>query len=461
MTTTDRLARPAATQRSPGESARDIAPPAASLTGSVMTPAQVLALQRTVGNAAVQRVLARQPQPPGQGHTYKPNAHKALDDLGPKLEDMVAADRRWLSGNYIDYYGRVSQNPRLSWTEDVAYGALSNTLGNAASFSVQTFLERGARKAGAAATGAAIGGAVGNLPGAVLGFVLGVVIETAVGFLLDRITNKASAEDKAAADASSRTADLIANQEKALDAHEDRGKQAARQRISAARAKLDATKDHKVVEAIWADAVESAKSAKKPSRDDRGLMETLLKDWVREHAGDEEDANKETSEAQWESARERAFGKGDSLDNHPEIFAYQSRLHWRGLGLSPDWGTGMVRSVNHLLDVQGMLKRIGFDVQVIKRVFDGESYEFTRTSNPNALIALLERHVRPLSDAGKAAIQKNRFTLKVEMDLEEDDGAVYVDHWRYRFTFTDGDDEWWWKQYISRDPSVKFEVSPD
>ena len=59
----------------------------------------------------------------------------------------------------------------------------------------------------------------------------------------------------------------------------------------------------------------------------------MLHDWVLEHAGDEEDANKNTSEAQWESALEKSFGKGtDQLENKKDVWAYQTRGEWTEAG---------------------------------------------------------------------------------------------------------------------------------
>jgi hypothetical protein len=310
-----------------------------------------------------------------------------------------------------------------------------------------------------------VGAAVGNVPGAIVGFILGVLIETAVGFILDRITGQASSEDQAAADAATRAGALIQTQEKALDAHEDKGRAEAKKQADALRTRVDAAAAPEQVYEIQRDAFESGKEAdKQPSRDDRGLATRMLKEWVLEHAGDEEDANKETSEAQWEAGRTRIFGKGDSLDGHPEIFAYQSRAHWSGLGFD-----GVTAAAD-------MIKQAGAAGATVKQVmsdWDGKQVEFKSTTRPDALIAMIERAHKPMTEEGKKAIRENRFRLQAKLSLDDADDAVYVDEWEYELTFVGPDALWWERQrrysrgarireaFEEDDRTVDFVISPD
>ena len=66
-------------------------------------------------------------------------------------------------------------------------------------------------------------------PGAVIGFVVGVLIETAVGLIYDAV--RPSSEERAAADASKRTAALIENSEQALQAHETAAIEKGREKV--------------------------------------------------------------------------------------------------------------------------------------------------------------------------------------------------------------------------------------
>jgi hypothetical protein len=238
-------------------------------------------------------------------------AERALVEVERAAVDFAIGLRRWLSANWIEFFRYISGNPRLSWTRDILDGVLSNTLGNAIAEGAEFIGKRGVARFAGAATGTTVGAFVAGPPGAIAGFVVGVLIETAVGLIYDAING--SPEESAAAEASRRTGSLIEHREQALQAQEQDGIAAARELIDEARQRLETASDAAEIEGIRATADAEARDFRLniPNLADLGLATRMLREWVLEHAGDEEDADRETSEPEWEAARTRAFGEGD------------------------------------------------------------------------------------------------------------------------------------------------------
>ena len=233
--------------RSPGE--RDVTPPQA---GAEQQSARDLA--STIGNRAFTTSVAarqaaggapdeqitRELSPAARGQiARKPDderltrdkdaAKEMLVELRDSTADFARAERRWLSANWVKFFGLTSSNPSLGLGKDVMEGLVSNTLGNAiADGAGWVFGKLAARGAGVAA-GTAAGGMIAGPPGAVIGFVVGVLIETTVGLIYDAI--RPSSEERAAADASKRTAALIENSEQALQAHETAAIEKGREKV--------------------------------------------------------------------------------------------------------------------------------------------------------------------------------------------------------------------------------------
>ncbi|MER6167975.1 DUF4157 domain-containing protein [Streptomyces violaceorubidus] len=107
--------------------------PTAAVSGAPMTPATVTALQRSVGNAAVQRVVARDAHQhgPGCGHTvqhrFDPDSHQhgagcghdGIDDRSPEgqhqlLQEAKESSSSSLPGAFLDKAVPFYQNPALA-----------------------------------------------------------------------------------------------------------------------------------------------------------------------------------------------------------------------------------------------------------------------------------------------------------------------------------------------------------
>ncbi|MGW2297593.1 eCIS core domain-containing protein [Streptomyces violaceorubidus] len=107
--------------------------PTAAVSGAPMTPATVTALQRSVGNAAVQRVVAGDAHQhgPGCGHTvqrrFDPDSHQhgagcghdGIDDRSPEgqhqlLQEAKESSSSSLPGAFLDKAVPFYQNPALA-----------------------------------------------------------------------------------------------------------------------------------------------------------------------------------------------------------------------------------------------------------------------------------------------------------------------------------------------------------
>lgn len=385
--------------------------------------------------------------------------------------DFANADRRWEESNFIDYLTKTSSNPRLSWGHSTAFGIFAEALSSAAGTGVMKYLRhRSAKAAAAGATGAAVGAAIGNAPGAAAGFVIGVLVEYAVTFLLDHLTGKSDLEARAAAAAVAANNKLIQAQLTKLDEKQTAENNATRAAANHLTARVDKTSDPKELGSIADDVEESAASAGTgPSVSDRSLMTKFLKAWVLQHAGDEDEANTETSDDQWTEARTIAFGKGRSLDNHPEIFAHQTLAHWEDLGLP-----GIAHAQPMIKEAEAAGSN-GADSMM--KAYDDKTFTFTNgTKKPDAFIKFVEKgEGRRLTDEGKQAIRENRFKLTATFDLHEYKGAVYIDNWEYELKLIGPSMTQWWEMAKSgrsatagainssesRESTVEFDVNPD
>ena len=459
------------------ERAAEILSQPASGTESASTLPPV---QSRIGNSLIQRQPPPQATTPGpvQAPTLaKSSAQDGLLRWQSKALEFIEGTRAWLSNNWDAYLGFTSQNPRLGWQEGFTYTMVSNAFGNAlgevGNKLLTTTIKRGAVKASVGALGAAVGTAVAPGVGTAIGFAVGVLIESIAGAIFDWITGKAEV-DEAAAQASRRTAQLSEAKSIKFD-QQAKAATVEVQRIFAQRqTSLTATTSQGTVDDINRQVADEIALIKNPPpSDDRSLYKMMIHDWVLEHAGDEEEANKATSEAQWQGAlsaakdptgvnRERkAMGlpalpqtlpKGEDLDNHPEIFAYQTRGHWLGAGL-PGFAAAS-EMIEKVKQIQGEARD---PAQAVMGYFDDKRFEFHSTTSSQLLIRFLKQELPsllPLSEEGKFCIEKNQFILTCTLDLSSGDGSVYVNEWEYTLTFT-------CELPLLQIGKASFDVSPD
>jgi len=394
---------------------------------------------------AVLPAPVQQIQREGEGQLDKTKAQDALLEWQEIAHQFIDGNRAWLSANWIEYLGRTSQNPRLAWSDATTASFMSNALGNLVTELGQKLIKKGS----AAAAGAMVGTAAAPGVGTVIGFAVGVLIESIASSIFETISGKTAAEE-AASDASRRTAKLILGQVSAFETEASAARSQLQKAFKAIQKNLtNATTQEQVDQILnWAVAEKSV-TATSPTADDRSLFQAMLKDWVLEHAGDEEDANANTSETDWERARTEVFGEGDSLDGHPEIFAYQSRSHWDSVGLP---GTVTANQmIEKVKQIQGDKPQDA--AEVVTGYYDGKTYLIESAADPERLIGLIDEE-EGLLEEGKECIRKNQFTMYCTLDLSEADGAVYVNEWEYEVNLT-GDLPF----YASN--SGSFDISPD
>jgi hypothetical protein len=449
---------------------------APGLTGSRALLDEINALNKRMGHDPLMpygTTTATSGQEATAEQEGKKKAREAITGFERGFTDFAKAERRWEESNFIDYLTKTSSNPRLSWGNSTAFGIFAEALSSAAGTGLVKYLRhRSAKAAAAGGAGAAVGGAIGNAPGAAAGFVIGVLVEYAVTFLLDHLTGKSDIEARAAAAAVTQNNKLIQTQLAKLDEKETEANKATRAAVDHLSKRVDAATatDAPELQAIHADVTESTKSVgNPPAVSDRALMNRFLKAWVLQHAGDENEADTETSDDQWTDARTIAFGKGRSLDNHPEIFAHQTLGHWEGLGLP---GIAMTQSMIKEAEAAGAN---GGDRMM--DAYDDRTFEFTKgTRNPDAFIRFVEKgERRKLTDEGKQAIREGRFKLTAKFDLHQYKGAVYIDNWEYELTLIGPSMTQWWEMAKSgrtmgagainsaksRESTVEFDVNPD
>jgi hypothetical protein len=436
---------------------------------------QMLALQTSAGNAAACRAVAgdralsrtsaswlmRDISAPPDEASARKRAEELISEFERNATDFQSAQKDWQMANYIDFLTQTSSNPSVSWGNSTAFGLFAEALSSAAGISVLKYMDHGMKKP----VGPIVGGAL--VRGAAAGFVLGVLVEYGVTFLLDKLTGKSDAEARAVAQAVAANNKLIQTQLVHLKTAETAAKATIRSTADRLKAELAATTDTEAIYAIQREAWESANALRKTVHEDRSLLRAMLREWVLEHAGDENESNTETSEDQWKDARTAAFGKGRSLDQHPEIFAYQARNHWDGIGLAgADLAAPMIK------DAEAAGAK-GAD-QVIKR-WDGKTFAFARTQKPEAFAAMLQTHAdRIPTDDTKAALKEGRFKLVAKLDLHEYHGAVYVDNFDYTLNLQGPSDTKWWSVGTGRSPAsgailankarkseIDFSVNPD
>jgi len=434
---------------------------------------------RWSGNALVQRAPPGKkmpaPSPPSSIATEsvkKGEAQDAILKWKNKHLTFIDGTRAWLSGNWQTFLGFTSGNPLLGWHEGVLYNVASNTIGNLLSKVPEEFAKKGASKLAFGLSGAAMGSLLPGV-GTVVGFVVGVLVETAIGMIFDFISGKKKLGE-VAAKASRMTAAQIEAKSMSFSKEAKKGFNKINNFFDGIQRNLTSITSQDRVDKIRDWALADMKNIKQsPPLSDRSLFQGMIHDWILEHAGDEEDPGKLTPEAQWREAlkagknpekvneERRKYGlpplpqalkKGSDLDNHPEIFAYQTRGHWLNYGLP-----GMKEANKMIEKVKYLQKGAEDPAATVKGYFDNKSFTFIKWErSPQLVIRLINKEAFgfKLFDEQKLNIEKDEFILKCTLDLSTADGSVYVDEWEYYIKFTGG-----LPFYLSK--STKFNVSPD
>ena len=371
-------------------------------------------------------------------------AQRVLNEWNNDSLETIEAVRRWTTNNWIAFVGATSQNPRLSWDAAFFDQAASNLVGNLLTALGENLIKKGS----AAIAGALIGSFAGPV-GTVIGFVIGLLVETIASVVYSYIFDDSAEKiDKAGRDASERTGKQAEAKHEEFSAAADAGRTQQRKAFDAVQQNLAETNSNAKVDAIGEELQRDKPAVAGPkNHSDRSLYTTMLHDWVLEHAGDEEDANKNTSEAQWESAREKSFGKGQ-LENKKDVWAYQTRAEWTEAGFD---ATSVRNTTSWFINTSNQK---GVDPE---DEYHGRVYTMPVVTSPEALFNYLVRNKAAIAQEDYDYIKQDpakNVKARCELDLTTSDGTTYVDEWNWTIELLGRPARW-------RTKHVTFDVEPD
>jgi hypothetical protein len=348
--------------------------------------------------------------------------------------DRVEGYRAYLSANWNSYLHSTGGNYALSWGDNQAWNVISNLAGTAAGLLAPV------------AVGAIIGSSVAPGIGTAIGAIVGFVVSTVIAIIVTALGNK-----EAMATVDKTLKDVGGQMQSKLN---EFNTQAATGRGNASKIRdfiiTSATNPEHEAEDVkaWSDFVDGEKKILDGSPSPKGtaLCDAMMKEWVLQHAGDEEDQNKETNETSWDTAREKYFG-GD-LDGIPNLFVKQTKYEWSKIGIAHQPYTDAAEA--YIKD-----KKLNADDACKK--YNGFTMYAYSTSNTEGFLNYITKNLPwylELAEEGKQKIKKGEFKLKAGLDLTTADGTCYVNKWNYYFELT-GELSW----YLIR--SSSFSVSPD
>jgi hypothetical protein len=344
----------------------------------------------------------------------------------------------------------------LSWTEGTFDSVISNAIGNFLTAVGENLIKKGS----AAAAGALVGTAMAPGVGTVIGFIVGVLVETVVGELYSWLTGGKKEKDRAAAEAAFRAGDLIQKQHNAFTDNAEASKAEVRATSTVWQEKVKSATTTSEVTAVEKAATDEAKATNKPvPKDNLALAEQMMRDWVLQHAGDEDDENAETSEAQYEKTKQRVGMEGE-LKNQPDLFVHQSEYHLRAMGWSEDQIVGAKKQMHDRVQQTGHPE----DEVATLSAADSMKITFTGPEFPDAFIAMLEKHSAfTVNDDGRAGAKDKQLVATLTLDLDSSDkGTVFIDEFEWSLRFADG--RYGFVFHHKKPPrknSVPLYVSPD
>ena len=334
-----------------------------------------------------------------------------------KVSDFTLNLARWKSRNWTKYIGATGGNYYVAWTEGQFTNAVTSLIG--------AVVGTGLTMAATAGIGALIGTAVAPGIGTVVGAAVGFLVSLIIGGIMTALGNDAS---MATVDATLRqAASEIVETTDQFGGQYDSTVQGVRSERDSAVAGVEAAQSTEALAQweTWVDGETALVQTPVPVTDET-LYQGLLADWVLQHAGDEEDQNKETNSASYDKNREAVFGVAAN-DNlvRKDLFAHQAKYEWGRLGVV-DGGAG------RLLANEARIRGRSMSAAAIDNKYSGETFTFRGTNNADATIAKIEDDFGgEMAPQAHQQIRDNDFTLTCTLDLTNWDGSVYVDHFNY------------------------------
>ena len=403
-------------------------------------PAAVLALQRSAGNQAVQRMLLRQTPEAGPAAAVDPwPAIKAIDAWRARADAALDATTAWETANWIAYLGRTSSDPVLSLADSELAGVMSNTIGNVLTEVGKSQIEAGS-KLTASALGALIGTAAEPVGGTAIGFVVGVVIESVASYMFETVTGKRDAGETAT-EAEERVTQVILKQHTLLTVQHALAAAELETLVATAHDRAEQAQSQAEIDALvrWT-AAEDAKTKTAPAvGPPYPLASELLRVWALEHAGDLSSARPGTDSTQHESAVAETL---NGLEAQPSLFVYQTRAEWERAGLDHRTSSEALMS-----DADALIAQVGTPLtgttavpavvgaaDAVQAAHQGQEFEFTRFRDPDAVRWYIVGH-----DSGDfdkdwllEKLEQGKVRLYCTLDIVSASDSAYIGEWRWR-----------------------------
>jgi hypothetical protein len=293
-----------------------------------------------------------------------------------KANQCVLGSCAWYSDNIGHFLSLTSSNPRLSWTDGPLFGALATVTGMAIKAGTSAFVTAG--------LGATIGSAAGP-PGAIAG----AIIATVAKMITSEILASIKGPSKVGADHAAGAGQAVNASAQRFFQQAAEGQQLVSAMSQTAQKNLDAATQGDVVQRIRAWAIAEHASANPPPKGDRSLFERMYSDWLLEHTssnrlGPALTPGSGVDQAQWSNARRDAKPiDGKPIEDHLDLFAYQTRGFLARMGLSTTVADDMIAAARGATpeNAGALMKR-----------FDGKPLVF-RTGDPGILLGFLGKYI--------------------------------------------------------------------
>lgn len=164
-----------------------------------------------------------------------------------------------------------------------------------------------------------------------------------------------------------------------------------------------------------------------PQLDPMALADDLRNEWLLQHAGDEEDANAETSEYAYAKTR-TAAKKADEIQGNKKLFVHQCKYAWGRLGVDLD------EPVAQLTKAVGAVESL--EAAAVAGALTGLRVPLRGVAHPAVFAQNLPApggmplREQVTEDLEAAAVAKT-FDLHCTLDLTDEDGTVFINRFDY------------------------------
>lgn len=356
----------------------------------------------------------------------KSRIRNKLTELIRRTGDFEHELARWLSRNWTSFMSATGGNCFLAWSDGQHKTVVKTALGTSLSLAPRALpvITRGTSTL-----------QVGSFVGPVMGALTSLI----VGAIMNGMANRAKlvAVDSALRDLGQKV--IVKDTE--FDQQYRQELERIRGYGDRLRDTIDAADNSATLHDIeqWIEA-ESAVIPTNSLKNDYTYRDRLLDDWVLQHAGDEEDPNKETNEVAWDDAREKRHNLKPNDNFRPvrDLFIHQARYEWGRMGLD----LGPTRDFASKLG-----KLYSQEPASVVKAFHGSKQLWREARD----LGLLTSHVHGkfrerwrrcgASPCLGDTLAAGRFWLYCTLNLTDADGSVYVDRYDYALILDPDDSE--------------------